>query len=293
MAGNKDRERRRARERYERQRQARLQRRNKLRQRSGIAFAVVLVLGLVAGLTIAFVGGGSPKASSSPKATASKSPTASASATPTASTVAEPARHCTYTSSGTAAKQVSLPPATPDYSASYTATINTNLGKIEIALANSKATCTVNSFIHLASAGFWNGSQCHRVTTQGGLYVLQCGDPYAKAADKLACGTSAGSPGTGGPGYKFNDENLTGATYKSGTVAMANTGPNTNGSQFFLVYKDSTLPANYTPFGTITSGLDILQKVAKAGITCEYNSDPGDGAPKEKVIIDSVTIKKT
>src|SRR6185437_14054134 len=176
LAGNKDRERRRARERYERQRQARLQRRNKLRQRSGIAFAVVLVLGLVAGLTIAFVGGGSPKASSSPKATASKSSTASPSATPTASTVAEPAHHCTYTSSGTAAKQVSLPPATPDYSASYTATINTNLGKIEIALANSKATCTVNSFIHLASAGFWNGSQCHRVTTQGGLYVLQCGD---------------------------------------------------------------------------------------------------------------------
>lgn len=297
MAGNKDRERRRARERYERQREERLQRRAKIRQRTGIASAVVLVLGLVAGLTIAFIGGGSPKASSSPSAkathSASATPSASASATPSASTVAEPATHCTYTPSGTAAKKVSLPPATPDYKATYTATINTNLGKIEIALLNSKATCTVNSFVHLASADFWNGSQCHRVTTQGGLYVLQCGDPYAKAAAKLTCGTSAGSPGTGGPGYEFNDENLTGATYKTGTVAMANSGANTNGSQFFLVYKNSTLSPNYTPFGTITSGLDILQKVANAGVSCTYNGDPGDGAPKEKVIIDSVTIKKT
>jgi len=289
LAGNKDRERRRARERYERQREERLQRRAKIRQRTGIASAVVLVLGLVAGLTIAFIGGGSPKASSSPSAKA----THSASATPSASTVAEPATHCTYTPSGTAAKKVSLPPATPDYKATYTATINTNLGKIEIALLNSKATCTVNSFVHLASADFWNGSQCHRVTTQGGLYVLQCGDPYAKATAKLTCGTSAGSPGTGGPGYEFNDENLTGATYKTGTVAMANSGANTNGSQFFLVYKNSTLSPNYTPFGTITSGLDILQKVANAGVSCTYNGDPGDGAPKEKVIIDSVTIKKT
>ncbi len=292
MVGKNDRERRRARERYERQREERLQRRSKVRQRSGIGLGIVLVLGLIAGLTIAFVGGGSTKASSTPKAKSTASTSPSASATPKASTVAEPAHHCAYTTSGTASKKVSLPPATPDFSASYTATINTNLGKIEIALANSKATCTVNSFVHLASADFWNGSQCHRVTTTGGLYVLQCGDPYAKAAEKLSCSTASGSPGTGGPGYEFNDENLTGATYKTGTVAMANTGPNTNGSQFFLVYKNSTLTPNYTPFGTITSGLDILQKVANAGITCKYNG-PGDGAPKEKVIIDSVTIKKT
>jgi peptidyl-prolyl cis-trans isomerase B (cyclophilin B) len=299
LAGSKDRERRRARERYERQREQRLQRRQKIRQWTGIGSAVVLVLGLVAGLTIAFVGGGSPKAASTakPKASVSKSasatPSASASPTPKASTIAEPAHHCTYTASATAAKKVALPPATPDFAAGYTATINTNLGKIEISLANSKATCAVNSFVHLAAADFWNGSQCHRVTTAGGLYVLQCGDPYAKAAEKLTCGTGAGSPGTGGPGYEFGDENLTGATYKAGTVAMANSGAGTNGSQFFLVYKNSTLTPNYTPFGTITSGLDILQKVAKAGITCEYGGDPGDGAPKEKVIIDSVTIKKT
>jgi peptidyl-prolyl cis-trans isomerase B (cyclophilin B) len=296
VAGNRDRERRRARERHVRQRQQRLERRQKIRQRAGIGLVVVMVLGLVVGLSLAFATGGSPKASPKPTATAkATTPTATPSATPTtsAAAIAEPAHHCTYTASGIAAKKVSLPSATPEYKAGYTATINTNLGPIDINLLNSKATCTVNSFIHLASAGFWDNSQCHRVTTEGGLYVLQCGDPYAKATSKLTCGTTAGSPGTGGPGYEFASENLTGATYKAGTVAMANSGgSDTNGSQFFLVYKNSTLQPDYTPFGTITSGLDILQKVAKAGITCSYG-DPGDGAPKEKVIIDSVTIKKT
>ena len=295
MAGRKDRERRRARERHERARQQRLERRQQIRQWTAIGSAVVLVLGLVLGLTFGVFLGGSPKAAPSPKAkaTASKSASPSASATPTASTIAEPAHHCTYTKAGTASKAVTLPPAAPDYTASYTATINTNLGKIGIDLLNSKATCTVNSFVHLASADFWNNSQCHRVVTSGGFYILQCGDPLAKADAKLTCAQGSNSPGTGGPGYEFANENLTGATYKAGTVAMANTGAaDSNGSQFFLVYKNSTLPADYTPFGTITSGLDILQKVAKAGTSCTY-SGPGDGAPKEKVIIDSVTIKKT
>ena len=292
MAGKKERDRKRARERYERQRTERLARRSKIRQRTGIATVVVLVLGLAIGLPLALLTGGSPKAA--PKPTTSHSASASPSATPSASTIAEPAKHCTYTKSGTAAKTVSLPPSSPDYTGTYTATINTNLGKIDIDLLNSKATCAVNSFIHLASAGFWDNSKCHRVTTQGGLYVLQCGDPYAKATSKLTCSSAAGSPGTGGPGYEFESENLKGATYKAGTLAMANTGSaDSNGSQFFLVYKNSSLQPDYTPFGTITSGLDILQKVAKAGITCEYGGDPGDGAPKEKVIIDSVTIKKT
>jgi peptidyl-prolyl cis-trans isomerase B (cyclophilin B) len=193
-----------------------------------------------------------------------------------------------------------VPPTAPNYKAAYTAAINTNLGPIDISLLNSKATCTVNSFVHLATAGYFNASQCHRVTNANGLYVLQCGDPQAKVTTKLACSQAANSPGTGGPGYEFASENLpTGAsssgtvTYKAGTVAMANSGGSgTNGSQFFLVYKDSTLGPDYTPFGTITSGLDILQKVANAGTSCTY-SGPGDGAPKEKVVINSVTIKQT
>lgn len=304
MAGSRERDRRRARERYERQRQVQLARRRKLRQRSLIGLAVVCVLGLVAGLTITFAAGSKPAAAAKPKASAAASPSASTAATATSSAAAvkEPATHCTYTTSGVAAaaKKVPVPPATPNYKAAYTAAINTNLGTININLLNAKATCTVNSFVHLASAGYFNASQCHRVTTANGLYVLQCGDPYAKASDKLACSQAANSPGTGGPGYEFTSENLpTGApsggtvTYKAGTVAMANSGgSDTNGSQFFLVYKDSTLGPDYTPFGTITSGLDILQKVANAGTSCTY-SGAGDGAPKEKVIINSVTVKQT
>jgi len=308
LAGSRERDRRRARERYERLQQIQHERRRKIRQRSLIGLAVVCVLGLVAGLTITFVGGTTPKAAPKPKPTASASPSASASASATASAAAvkEPATHCTYTTSGvaTAAKKVSVPPAAPNYKAAYTAAINTNLGTININLLNSKATCTVNSFVHLASAGYFNASQCHRVTNASGLYVLQCGDPYAKASTKLSCSQAANSPGSGGPGYEFTSENLTSlpttqtsngpeATYKAGTVAMANSGEsNTNGSQFFLVYKDSTLGPDYTPFGTITSGLDILQKVANAGTSCTYGEAEG-GAPKEKVIINSVTIKQT
>jgi peptidyl-prolyl cis-trans isomerase B (cyclophilin B) len=135
----------------------------------------------------------------------------------------------------------------------------------------------VNSFVSLAAQSYFSGTHCHRLTTSG-IFVLQCGDPT---------GT-----GQGGPGYKFDDENLAGASYTAGTVAMANSGPNSNGSQFFLVYKNSTsLPASYTPFGTIVSGLNILQNVAKAG--SDNSNGPGDGHPKEKVEINSVTIKKT
>jgi peptidyl-prolyl cis-trans isomerase B (cyclophilin B) len=286
LGTGKDRARRKARERYERQQQARLERQRKMRQRGGIGLVVLVVIGLVLG-GIALFSGGTPKSQASPPKS-SATPTAS----PSATAVAEPATHCTYTKSGAAARTVSVPPATPDYTAAYTATIRTNRGNIVINLLNSKATCTVNSFVHLAEAGFWNQSQCHRISTSGGLYMLQCGDPYATATTNLTCSASS-KIGTGGPGYGFASENLTGATYPAGTVAMANSGtPDSNGSQFFLVFKNTSLPAQYTPFGTITSGLDILQNVAKAGTSCTYAS-AGGGAPKDKVIIDSVTIKQT
>ena len=286
MAGSKERERRRARERYERQREERLARQRKLRRWFGIGLAVACVAGLVAGLTIAFTGGGTPKAS--PSASAKASPSSSATATTSAATVAEPATHCTYTQTNSAGKAL-IPTTSPDYKSAYTATINTNLGKISINLLNSKATCTVNSFVHLAESNFFNGSQCHRVADSQGLYMFQCGDATVRASQTLSCTST--TLGTGGPGYSFSDENLTGATYKAGTVAMANSGTNTNGSQFFLVFKDTSLSPAYTPFGTITSGLDILQKVANAGTSCTYSA--GGGVPKEKVVINSVTIKQT
>jgi peptidyl-prolyl cis-trans isomerase B (cyclophilin B) len=290
VAGKNERQRRIAREKYRRQQEIRMARRRQQRKRGVIVLSAVLGAALIASLLAVFLPGGTPK--KHPTA----SPSKSASATPSATTVAEPAHHCTYTKTGTAARTVSLPSATPDYTASYTATITTNLGKIAVNLENSKATCTVNSFVHLAEAGYFNNTQCHRLLTSG-IYVLQCGDPYATASTKLTC-SSTSKIGTGIPGYEFASENLTDAKYPAGTVAMANEGTaTTNGSQFFIVYKDSTsgLGATYTPFGTVSSGLGIVQNVAKDGYSCQYtvSGQSEGGAPKEKVIIDSVTIKKT
>jgi peptidyl-prolyl cis-trans isomerase B (cyclophilin B) len=290
VAGKNERQRRQARERYRRQQEQRRARQQQIRKRwliGGSAFMAVL---LIVSLLLAFLpGSGAKKAAAKP----SKSP----SPTATATAVAEPAHHCDYTSATPAAKKVSLPAATPDFTGSYQATINTNLGKLTFNLLNSKATCTVNSFVHLAKAGYFDNTQCHRLLTSG-IYVLQCGDPYAAAAAKLSCSTTS-KIGTGTPGYDFASENLTGAKYPTGTVAMANEGTaNSNGSQFFIVYKDSTSGLNtssgpaYTPFATVSSGLGIVQNVAKDGYSCQY-AQAGGGVPKKKVIIDSVTIKKT
>ncbi len=288
MAGNNDRQRRQARDRHRRQQELRAARQRQLRRRGIIGMSAVLAAALIASLLLTFLSGSSKHPTASP----SKSP----SATPSATTVAEPAHHCTYTKATPAARTVSLPPSAPDYTDSYQATINTNLGKFVLNLLNNKATCTVNSFVHLAEAGYFNNTQCHRLLTSG-IYVLQCGDPYATATAKLTC-SSTSKIGTGTPGYDFASENLTGATYPAGTVAMANEGSaSTNGSQFFIVYKDSTsgLGASYTPFATVSSGLNIVQNVAKEGYSCNYvvSGQNEGGAPKDKVIIDSVTIKKT
>ncbi|HEY1639679.1 MAG TPA: peptidylprolyl isomerase [Streptosporangiaceae bacterium] len=285
MAGKKQRQRKLERERYQR-RQARQAEQNQRARKWTIGLsAAVAVLVVLVGSYFLFQPFKSSPAAAKPAASASATASAGAtpsvsltpSSTPSAATVAEPAHRCTYTASPPASRKVGPPPAKPDYKASYQATIHTNRGNVVINLLNSKATCTVNSFAYLAAKNYFSNTHCHRLTTSG-IFVLQCGDPT---------GT-----GSGGPGYKFADENLTGAKYTAGTVAMANSGPGTNGSQFFLVYKNSlSLPANYTPFGTIESGLNIIQKVAKAG--SDNSNGPGDGHPKDKVDIESVTIKKT
>jgi peptidyl-prolyl cis-trans isomerase B (cyclophilin B) len=126
-----------------------------------------------------------------------------------------------------------------------------------------EAPCTTYSFRYLAEHNYYNGTHCHRLVTAG-IFVLQCGDPT---------GT-----GSGGPGYKFNDENLTGATYPAGTIAMANAGPNTNGSQFFFCTANNTrLAPDYTPFGYVIQGMNVLRKIAAAGD--DSQNGPGDGYP--------------
>ncbi len=260
MAGKKERQRRLARERYERRTQRKAWEDKQVRRWPAGLLAMVVLAGVVLG-GIFLSGSSAGKTAAEP--TVPHPPS-------------EPARHCSYTPHPPAARNVGLPPATPDYTASYRATIHTNRGSIVIRLLNNKATCTVNSFAYLTSRDYFSNTTCHRLTTSG-IFVVQCGDPT---------GT-----GHGGPGYTFDDENLPGATYPAGTVAMANTGPDTNGSQFFLVYKKSSLQPAYTPFGQIVSGLDVISAIARAG--SDNTAAAGDGHPKEKVVIESVTISKT
>jgi peptidyl-prolyl cis-trans isomerase B (cyclophilin B) len=182
---------------------------------------------------------------------------------------------CGYTAGGAAgpaAKPASLPPDEPDRTGKYVANLTTNRGAVQANLLTSAAPCAVGSFRSLASSGYFDNTPCHRLVAEPSFGVLQCGDPS---------GT-----GQGGPGYTFKDENLAGATYPRGTLAMANSGPDTNGSQFFLVFRDSQLPPSYTPFGTITRGLDVLDKIAAGGV----KSPSGDGAPKQPVTLQKVTV---
>jgi peptidyl-prolyl cis-trans isomerase B (cyclophilin B) len=177
---------------------------------------------------------------------------------------------CEYVPDGTDAG-VTPPPGSPSESGEVPVTLNTSVGELGLTLDATNAPCTVNSFVSLAEQGYFDGTTCHRMTTQG-IFVLQCGDPT---------GT-----GTGGPGYSFGDELQGTETYGTGTLAMANAGPDTNGSQFFIVYGDSPLPPAYTVFGTADDdAVEAIEEVAADGTTPQ-----GDGAPKTKVDIESVTV---
>jgi peptidyl-prolyl cis-trans isomerase B (cyclophilin B) len=196
--------------------------------------------------------------------------------------------NCTYPAGAEPASRPATPPRSgkvPTEPAHVSASIVTDQGAIGIVLDNGKSPCTVNSFASLAQQGFYDKTSCHRLTTDPELAVLQCGDPKGD--------------GTGGPGYVFADEYPTNqyqagsaplsqpVVYPRGTLAMANSGPSTNGSQFFLVYKDSQLPPAYTVFGTVDpQGLATLDKIAAAG-----TADGGtDGQPRTPVNITSVRL---
>jgi peptidyl-prolyl cis-trans isomerase B (cyclophilin B) len=188
---------------------------------------------------------------------------------PSSATPSESSRAaCTYTATGDAARKVDLPPSDP--APTRVVTITTNRGAIKATLDTEAAPCTTGSLTSLAKQRYFDRTTCHRMTTQG-IFVLQCGDPT---------GT-----GSGGPGYSFADE-LTGKeTYPAGTLAMANAGPDTNGSQFFIVYAETPLDPDYTVFGTIDAkGLRVVKAIARAGTV-----DGGpDGAPKRPVTITTV-----
>jgi len=168
------------------------------------------------------------------------------------------------------AKQYDSPPdLTIDLDTTYVGTLQTNLGDITIEFDAAHAPLTVNNFVHLARDGYYDGVIFHRVVPG---FVIQGGDPT---------GT-----GRGGPGYKFRDELEGAGDYSRGTVAMANAGPNTNGSQFFICLEDVGLPHAYTIFGQVSEGMDVVDAIATTP------TDQSD-RPREDVVINSVTISES
>jgi len=225
---------------------------------------------------------------SSPEATTPGAPTPQAAPLPAFQPSASVGANCQYPASQDKAAKPVKPPRTgkvPTDPAQVSVSMATSQGNIGLMLANNESPCTVNSFASLIGQGFFNDTKCHRLTTSPDLAVLQCGDPKGD--------------GTGGPGYQFANEYPTDqypandpklkepVVYPRGSLAMANAGPNTNGSQFFLVYKDSQLPPDYTVFGKIQDdGLATLDKIAKAGVA----GGGEDGAPTAEVTVKSMLL---
>ncbi|MEE6261928.1 peptidylprolyl isomerase [Plantactinospora sonchi] len=185
-------------------------------------------------------------------------------------------------------KDVGLPPTTAKNTGSQIMTIDTSLGPITAKLNLHEVPCTAASFSHLAEKKFFDNTKCHRLVTQG-LQVLQCGDPSVAAGSAWK-----ETDGTGGPSYRFAEENLPTdkrPPYPAGVIAMANSGqPGTSGSQFFIVYGDSELPAQYTVLGTVTQGLDLVSQVGAAGDDGAFAQQAGGGHPKKEVVIKSLTM---
>ena len=278
----------------ERQLQRRAQRSK--RQRILTVVGAMTALAVGAALIAAFVltndkGASTASTSSSAETTSTEAATPAARGgegqLPVFKAAADLGANCQYPAAQKASKKVDAPNSgkVPTDPATISVSMSTDQGNIGLLLNNAEAPCTVNSFASLAQKGFFDDTICHRLTTAPELGVLQCGDPS---------GT-----GSGGPGYQFANEYPTNqypkndpalqntVLYPRGTLAMANAGPGTNGSQFFLVYKDSKLPPNYTVFGTIdATGLATLDKIAEAGV-----ADGGeDGKPATEVKVKSVLL---
>ena len=168
----------------------------------------------------------------------------------------------------------SPPPTTIDQTKTYTATVDTSAGNMTLELFASEAPLTVNNFVHLARDGFYEDCQFHRVLKD---FMIQGGCPKGD--------------GTGGPGYRFQDEPVT-RKYVKGTLAMANAGPNTNGSQFFIVHGDEApLPPNYTIFGILTGGDDVLETLANSPVSRGRGGEPS--TPNDRLVINNIAIEES
>jgi peptidyl-prolyl cis-trans isomerase B (cyclophilin B) len=279
VTSNRDRDRAAARARLEREMAVRADAAHKRRRTQTIvasAAAAVVVIGAVVWIAVATSGD-----ESDPTVAASASPSGTGSAAPTTceyKSVSEPP-----SPGGSAqplppgAKEVGKPSPDVPRTGKQTMTLATSQGVIKIEMDLSKVPCTAGSFAYLAGKKFFDNTKCHRLVPDIG--ALQCGDPVGD--------------GTGGPTYRFGDENLPinrRPAYPEGVVAMANAGPDTNGSQFFFVYKDSPLQGQYTLIGKITEGLDIIKKIGEGGHDGAYDPNPGGGHPKTEVVLRSVTV---
>ncbi|TCC35012.1 peptidylprolyl isomerase [Kribbella sindirgiensis] len=260
----------------ERESERRRQRRNLGITVTAVAAVVVVLVGV---FVVFGVGGDDKPAASAPAPAENKPasiPTAMAAApkraTPLASEV-----NCTYKKSAEPAAKKVDPPADGKTKASGTSkvSLNTSIGDLQLTLDSALAPCTVKNFLSLVGQKYFDNTKCHRLTVGEGLQVLQCGDPS---------GT-----GSGGPGYSFADEVYPTLKYGRGILAMANSGANTNGSQFFIVYGDASgLTPQYTAFGTIDEpSVKLIDKVAEAGVTPQ--NGPQDGTPIIPVDIKSAT----
>jgi len=255
------------RRRLQRQVQRRAQREARQRRLLMLVSVLGVIVVVATVVVLVVVLGGDDK--KKPKAGGGGSPTTgvptSTSPSPTGNTAS-----CSWTKTKDAARTVQPPPTSVPRTGTMTVSVTTNRGPLTFTLDRAKTPCTVASFVSLAAQKYYDGTSCHRLTS-GSLSVLQCGDPLGN--------------GSGGPGYQFKDELSGGEKYTRGVLAMANSGPNTNGSQFFIVYKDSQLPASYTVFGTVTKGLDVVDKVAAGG-----SVTAGDGKPKLPITLQKVTV---
>ncbi|HEY3604954.1 MAG TPA: peptidylprolyl isomerase [Sporichthyaceae bacterium] len=254
--------------------------RRKQRLRMAGGGGVLIAVAAIAAVVVALVHNGGDDKKANPNAAPSPAPTADQTNVPAGQF------RCLYEDSpnpvAAGSKNVGKPPELAENTTPQYATVTTDHGTIQIELDAKAAPCAVNSFVFLAQHQYFDNTPCHRLldsTAESLVYaVLQCGDPTGS--------------GRGGPGYKFADESLTTARYAKGVVAMANSGPNTNGSQFFMMFKDSSFDPNYTPFGKILSGVDVIEKIAKGGVDTNPESGQND-APKTKTTITKVTISST